>query len=51
MMSMSEMEWAEEAYYARQERNAQRCKCGGDMPGTCPGPAFCPMEQDEDEDE
>lgn len=27
-----------------------RCRCGGDMPGTCPGPAFCPNCDDEPED-
>ena len=21
------------------------CRCGGDMPGHCPGPANCPMER------
>ena len=24
---------------------SDHCRCGGDMPGRCPGPAFCPMEQ------
>ena len=37
-------EWAD-----RQARNAGNCKCSGDMPGSCPGPASCPMCQpDED---
>lgn len=35
----------------REERARHVCRCGGDMPGTCPGPAFCPMEQDADDDE
>lgn len=35
---------------------ANACRCGGDMPGHCPGPASCPMcapepEEDEAEDE
>jgi hypothetical protein len=31
----------------RRERNANRCQCRHiDMPGTCPGPAFCPMVED-----
>ena len=25
------------------------CKCNFEMPGTCPGPANCPMCQDEEE--
>ena len=24
-------------------RNPASCRCGGDMPGHCPGPAACPM--------
>jgi hypothetical protein len=39
-------EWA-----ARQERNAGNCKCRGEMPGSCPGPANCPMCQPSDEEE
>lgn len=35
-----EDEWAD-----RQARNAGNCKCAGDMPGYCPGPASCPMCQ------
>jgi hypothetical protein len=28
----------------------QKCQCGGDMPGRCPGPANCPMcEPSQDE--
>lgn len=38
------------AYEARADGLRQRCQCGGDMPGTCPGPANCPM-CDDDEDE
>jgi len=30
---------------------ATRCRCGGDMPGHCPGPAFCPMCDDDDKEE
>jgi hypothetical protein len=42
-MSMSRSEAREEAYYARQDRNASLCQCGSpDWPGTCPGPANCP---------
>lgn len=22
----------------------QRCRCGGDLPGRCPGPSACPLE-------
>lgn len=24
--------------------SVRRCRCGGQMPGFCPGPAACPME-------
>lgn len=35
-------EWAD-------RQPSQACKCAGDMPGYCPGPASCPMCQpDED---
>jgi hypothetical protein len=44
-----------EAAWERRQRNRRfACQCGGDMPGTCPGPANCPMcddETDEDDDE
>jgi hypothetical protein len=36
---------------AADERAAirrERCQCGGDMPGRCPGLAFCPMCQPEE---
>jgi hypothetical protein len=33
----------------RRARNADRCQCGGDMPGRCPGPANCPMCQTDEE--
>ena len=51
-MSMSRYEAREEAYYAREDRNASRCQCGSpDWPGSCPGPAFCPcVRGDDDED-
>lgn len=49
---MSRSDAREEAYYARQDRNAGRCQCGTpDWPGSCPGPAFCPCVRDDDEDE
>ena len=31
-------EWAD-------RQPSQACKCAGDMPGCCPGPASCPMCQ------
>jgi len=37
-------EWAD-----RQSRKSQACKCSGDMPGSCPGPASCPMCQPDEE--
>ena len=41
-----------EANEARKRRNRiwGPCRCGGDMPGTCPGVSQCPMQQ-EGEDE
>lgn len=32
-------------------RRGTACQCGGDMPGTCPGPANCPMCESFDCDE
>ena len=31
-----------EDYEARRRRRSQRCQCGDDLPGRCPGPASCP---------
>ncbi len=42
-------EWAD-----RKARRGQGCQCAGDMPGSCPGPASCPMCQpadDQDDEE
>jgi len=51
-MSTSRQEAREEAYYARQDRNAHRCQCGDlDWPGACPGPANCPCCQSDCDDE
>ena len=41
---------------AAEERHKRRmifgpCLCGGDMPGHCPGPNNCPMQEHEDEPE
>ena len=36
----------------RRYLRATRCQCGDDMPGRCPGPAYCPMcEVDPPEDD
>lgn len=37
------MDWAPEP------RASDRCQCGGDMPGRCPGPHACPMCQEDDD--
>ena len=34
-----------------RRRRSRGCRCGGDMPGRCPGPENCPMCQDDDDDE
>lgn len=35
---------------ARDAKRWGTCRCGGQMPGRCPGPANCPMCQLNDED-
>lgn len=42
-----------EAIDERRARSwATHCQCGDDMPGSCPGPANCPMcERDDEPDE
>jgi hypothetical protein len=45
-------EYAEELYEERRDRNAHRCQCSGmDMPGSCPGPANCPLADHDEPDE
>lgn len=42
-------ELALDAAWERRQRNRRfACRCGGDMPGNCPGPANCPMCDDDD---
>lgn len=37
-----------EAIDERRSRNRHRCKCGNpDWPGSCPGPAHCPVHGEE----
>lgn len=38
-----EEDYRRDAFDERVARNAQRCRCSGEMPGRCPGPAYCPM--------
>lgn len=41
-----------DAYEERRERTRNRCLCGyPDWPGRCPGPAYCPIQQCEGDDE
>jgi len=42
---------AEAAHERRVARQARKCQCGGDMPGTCPGPENCPMCDPIDDEE
>jgi hypothetical protein len=45
--SPSDMQdWAD---YDDTRRWGERCRCGGDMPGRCPGPASCPLCQTKQE--
>ncbi len=52
---MSEREWSfaelEEFADERDARRAHSCRCGGDMPGRCPGPQHCPMCRTESDNE
>ena len=51
-MAYTDDDLAMEREYARRERNANKCQCRHmDMPGRCPGPAFCPMAQAGSDDE
>jgi hypothetical protein len=36
-------------YRPRARAAYNECQCGGDMPGRCPGPEFCPMCVDDDD--
>lgn len=45
-----ENDYRRDAFEERERRNAQRCRCHGDMPGHCPGPAYCPMCETDAED-
>jgi hypothetical protein len=40
-------------YWQEFKRKAwlSHCHCGSDLPGTCPGPANCPMCAEDDESE
>jgi hypothetical protein len=45
-------EYAEDEYEALHARNADRCQCGGEgWPGSCPGPANCPVADHGDDDD
>lgn len=45
---MTEREWdPEELAEFADAKPADACRCGGDMPGRCPGPSNCPMRQPE----
>lgn len=45
-----EEDYRRDAFEDRERRNAQQCRCYGEMPGHCPGPAYCPMCEAEDEE-
>lgn len=50
-MANTWMDDAENEYEERLMRSASACRCGGDMPGRCLGPANCPMCQDDPSDD
>ena len=35
----------------RRRRRLTQCQCGTDLPGTCPGPRFCPYSDYADQDD
>ena len=41
-----------DAYEARHARNAWRCRCPDmrDVPGHCPGPDQCPLQEHDEEE-
>jgi len=43
-------EWHDALDEARAKVQSTACRCGGDMPGTCPGPSSCPMCETPDEE-
>jgi hypothetical protein len=50
-MTTTPDEYRMEAREGRQQHlRRYACQCGGDMPGRCPGPANCPMCQEDEED-
>lgn len=38
-----EEDYRRDAYDERERCASSRCECHFEMPGTCPGPAYCPM--------
>jgi len=50
-LSFSDMAEAADDRRDREWWRKDACQCRGDMPGRCPGPANCPMCQDDDEDD
>lgn len=33
----------------RRRARGTACQCGSDLPGSCPGPSFCPYAEPDDE--
>lgn len=51
MREIDEDERREAIDEQRRYLRATRCRCGGDMPGYCPGPSACPMCADDRDEE
>jgi hypothetical protein len=49
-MSWDHTDEADARAHDAAKRRAQSCRCGGDMPGFCPGPDRCPMCERDDEE-
>ncbi len=47
---MIEREYDEQQDHDEWRASKQQCQCHFEMPGSCPGPANCPMCQPENEE-
>lgn len=50
-MSWGYSDEIESREFEAEKRRMRDCRCPHEMPGVCPGPHFCPMEQDRSEED